>query len=110
MLFATMLLAINWTTIIPSIETVAVSGVRFRALDYGRVRLWGSIGVIVASLGAGLIIGRVVSGGGGAAAGRGDRADDPRRAPSAARDSGVRETPALRAQLKLKDALNLRTL
>ena len=54
MLLATILLAINWTTIMPLIETVAVSGIRFRALDYGRVRLWGSISFIVASLGAGL--------------------------------------------------------
>ena len=59
MLLATMLLAINWTTIMPLIETVAVSGIRFRALDYGRVRLWGSISFIVASLGAGFVIGRV---------------------------------------------------
>jgi PPP family 3-phenylpropionic acid transporter len=59
MLLATMLLAINWTTIMPLIETVAVSGIRFRALDYGRVRLWGSISFIVASLGAGFVIGWV---------------------------------------------------
>ena len=58
-LLATVLLAINWTTIMPLIETVAVSGIRFRALDYGRVRLWGSISFIVASLGAGLVIGRI---------------------------------------------------
>ena len=61
-LLATMLLAINWTTIMPLIETVAVSGIRFRALDYGRVRLWGSISFIVASLGAGFVIGRVGAG------------------------------------------------
>ena len=59
MLLATVLLAINWTTIMPLIETIAVSGIRSRALDYGRVRLWGSISFIVASLGAGLIIGRL---------------------------------------------------
>ena len=59
MLLATVLLAINWTTIMPLIETVAVSGIRFRALDYGRVRLWGSISFIVASLGAGFVIGCV---------------------------------------------------
>ena len=57
MLLATVLLAINWTTIMPLIETVAVSGIRSRALDYGRVRLWGSISFIVASLVAGFVIG-----------------------------------------------------
>jgi len=59
MLLASILLAINWTTIMPLIETVAVTGIRTGALDYGRVRLWGSLSFIVASLGAGVIIGRV---------------------------------------------------
>jgi MFS transporter, PPP family, 3-phenylpropionic acid transporter len=59
MLFATVLLAINWTTIMPLVETVAVAGIRDRALDYGRVRLWGSLSFIAASLGAGVIIGQV---------------------------------------------------
>jgi PPP family 3-phenylpropionic acid transporter len=58
MLLATALLAVNWTTIMPLIETVAVSGIRTGALDYGKVRLWGSLSFIVASLGSGLIIGR----------------------------------------------------
>jgi PPP family 3-phenylpropionic acid transporter len=57
MLLASVLLAINWTTIMPLIETVAVSGIRSRALDYGKVRLWGSLSFIVATFGAGLIIG-----------------------------------------------------
>jgi len=59
MLLATVLLAITWTTIMPLIETVAVSGIRTGALDYGRVRLWGSLSFIVASLGTGVIIGKV---------------------------------------------------
>jgi PPP family 3-phenylpropionic acid transporter len=58
MLLATVLLAINWTTIMPLVETVAVTGIRTGALDYGRVRLWGSLSFIVASLGTGVIIGR----------------------------------------------------
>ncbi len=58
MLLATLLLAFNWTTIMPLIEAVAVSGVRSAGLDYGRVRLWGSGSFILASLGFGLIIGR----------------------------------------------------
>ena len=84
MLLATVLLAINWTTIMPLIETVAVSGIRFRALDYGRVRLWGSISFIVASLGAGLIIGRIGPGVVMPLLVGCDHADDLRRAPLAA--------------------------
>jgi len=59
MLLASVVLAVNWTTIMPLIETVAVTGIRTGALDYGRVRLWGSLSFIVASLGSGLIIGRI---------------------------------------------------
>jgi MFS transporter, PPP family, 3-phenylpropionic acid transporter len=59
MLLATVVLAVNWTTIMPLIETVAVTGIRTGALDYGRVRLWGSLSFIVASLGSGLIIGKI---------------------------------------------------
>ncbi|MGH6833536.1 MAG: MFS transporter [Methyloceanibacter sp.] len=59
MLLASVVLAINWTTIMPLIETVAVTGIRTGALDYGRVRLWGSLSFIVASLGSGLVIGKI---------------------------------------------------
>jgi MFS family permease len=58
MLLATLLLAFNWTTIMPLIEAVAVSGVRSAGLDYGRVRLWGSGSFILASFACGLIIGQ----------------------------------------------------
>jgi PPP family 3-phenylpropionic acid transporter len=61
MLLATVLLAINWTTIMPLIETVAVAG-RSGAVDYGKVRLWGSLSFIVASLGSGLLIGTLGAG------------------------------------------------
>lgn len=56
MLLAIALLAINWTTIMPLVETIAISGIRKSALDYGRVRLWGSLTFIGASLGAGVVI------------------------------------------------------
>jgi MFS transporter, PPP family, 3-phenylpropionic acid transporter len=59
MLLASLLLAANWTTILPLVETVAVTGIRRGALDYGKVRLRGSVSFIVASLGSGLIIGRL---------------------------------------------------
>jgi PPP family 3-phenylpropionic acid transporter len=61
MLLASLLLATNWTTILPLVETVAVTNIRRGALDYGKVRLWGSVSFIVASLGSGLIIGRLGS-------------------------------------------------
>jgi MFS transporter, PPP family, 3-phenylpropionic acid transporter len=57
MFAATIVLAVNWTTIMPLIETVAVSGIRNASLDYGKVRLWGSLSFIVASFGACLVIG-----------------------------------------------------
>jgi len=56
MLLAIVLLAVNWTSIMPLIETVAASGIRSFGLDYGKVRLWGSITFIVASLGSGTVI------------------------------------------------------
>ena len=59
MLLAAILLAINWTTIMPLVETIAAGGIRSGALDYGRVRLWGSLSFIAASLGSGIIIGRI---------------------------------------------------
>jgi MFS transporter, PPP family, 3-phenylpropionic acid transporter len=56
MLLAAILLAINWTTIMPLIETVAIGGIRKSGLDYGRVRLWGSLSFIGASLASGVVI------------------------------------------------------
>lgn len=43
-------------TIMPLIETVAVRGVRVEGLDYGRMRLWGSVTFIVANFGGGIAI------------------------------------------------------
>jgi PPP family 3-phenylpropionic acid transporter len=48
------LLAIG--TMLPLIETVAVAGVRTAGLDYGRMRLWGSITFIVANFAGGVLI------------------------------------------------------
>lgn len=44
------------TTMLPLTETVAVGAVRSAGLDYGRMRLWGSITFIVANFAGGLII------------------------------------------------------
>lgn len=45
------------TTIMPLVETVAVQGVRDTGLDYGRMRLWGSLAFVAASFGGGWVIG-----------------------------------------------------
>jgi PPP family 3-phenylpropionic acid transporter len=43
-------------TMLPLIETVAVGGVRTAGLDYGRMRLWGSITFILANFAGGVLI------------------------------------------------------
>lgn len=52
---ATLVLAISLYTITPLIETIAVSGVRL-GLDYGRMRLWGSLTFIAASFAGGAAV------------------------------------------------------
>lgn len=56
MLFAMVLIAVASTTLMPLTETVAISAIRRTRLDYGRVRLWGSLSFIGASLGVGIVI------------------------------------------------------
>lgn len=64
-------LAIAYSTIIPLTETIAVAGVRVHALDYGRMRLWGSItfvlagfvgGWLIDSVGGGVVVGCIIAG------------------------------------------------
>ena len=71
-LAAMLIFAVAWTTIMPLTETVAMGGVRVAGLDYGRMRLWGSLSFIAASfcggwaverLGAGSVIWLIVVGG-----------------------------------------------
>ncbi len=50
------LFAVTWTTIMPLAETVAMSGVRSAGLDYGRMRLWGSLSFIAASMLGGWVV------------------------------------------------------
>jgi PPP family 3-phenylpropionic acid transporter len=54
----TLLLAVATATIIPLTETVAMGGVRAAGLDYGRMRLWGSLSFIAASFYGGLVLDR----------------------------------------------------
>lgn len=53
---AALVLALATTTIMPLTETIAVAGVRVGGLDYGRMRLWGSLTFIVASFGGGMLV------------------------------------------------------
>ena len=71
-LACTLMFAVAWTTIMPLTETVAMTGVRAAGLDYGRMRLWGSLSFIAASfcggwlverMGAGAIVWLIVAGG-----------------------------------------------
>ena len=48
--------AIALSTAVPLTETIAVAGVRAHGLDYGRMRLWGSITFVVAGFAAGWLI------------------------------------------------------
>jgi PPP family 3-phenylpropionic acid transporter len=43
-------------TMLPLVETIAVGGVRTQGLDYGRMRLWGSVTFIIANFAGGLAI------------------------------------------------------
>lgn len=53
----TLLAAIATTGLMPLAETMAMNGVRHGGLDYGRMRLWGSLSFIVAGFVAGAAIG-----------------------------------------------------
>jgi PPP family 3-phenylpropionic acid transporter len=48
--------AIALSTIMPLTETIAVAGVRAKGLDYGRMRLWGSITFVTAGFVGGWVI------------------------------------------------------
>ncbi|KAB2911933.1 MAG: MFS transporter [Hyphomicrobiaceae bacterium] len=55
----TVLFSLAMTTIMPLTETVAMSGVKAAGLDYGRMRLWGSLSFIAASIGGGWVVERL---------------------------------------------------
>jgi PPP family 3-phenylpropionic acid transporter len=55
-LACTLFFALAWTTIMPLTETVAMSGVRAAGLDYGRMRLWGSLSFIAATFAGGWVV------------------------------------------------------
>ena len=56
-LICSLAFALAWTTIMPLTETVALSGVKAAGLDYGRMRLWGSLSFIAATVCGGWVVG-----------------------------------------------------
>ncbi len=57
-LAASIVFAVFWTSIMPLAEAKTMAGVRRDGLDYGRMRLWGSLTFILASTGGGFAIQR----------------------------------------------------
>jgi len=57
-LFGVLVLSLFWNPVMPLTEAVAISGARARGLDYGRMRLWGSISFIVANIAGGWLVDR----------------------------------------------------
>ncbi len=58
-LLLSLMFAVAVSTIMPLTETVAMRGVRGAGLDYGRMRLWGSLSFIAASFCGGFAIARL---------------------------------------------------
>lgn len=61
-LMASVIFALATATLMPLNETLAVSGVRASGLDYGRMRLWGSMSFIAASFVGGVLVERMGAG------------------------------------------------
>lgn len=61
-LLTVVLMALATTGIMPIAETLAMSGVRLGGLDYGRMRLWGSLSFIAAGFIAGFAVERLDTG------------------------------------------------
>jgi PPP family 3-phenylpropionic acid transporter len=57
LLLVCLVLGVAASGLMPLVETVAMDGVRRAGLDYGRMRLWGSLAFIVANILGGLAIG-----------------------------------------------------
>ena len=57
-LIVTLAFQLAWTAVMPLTETVAMGGVKARGLDYGRMRLWGSLSFIAVSFAGGFAVDR----------------------------------------------------
>jgi PPP family 3-phenylpropionic acid transporter len=56
LLLAQLLVAASGAGLIPLLDALAINGVKTRGLDYGRMRLWGSITFIAGSVVAGVLV------------------------------------------------------
>ncbi len=59
MLAAMAILSFFWSAALPLVETLTFNHLRQAAGHYGRIRIWGSIGFIVAVLGTGALLDRI---------------------------------------------------
>jgi PPP family 3-phenylpropionic acid transporter len=59
MLLAMALLAFFWSAALPLVETLTFDHLREQPARYSRIRLWGSIGFIVAVMGTGALLDRL---------------------------------------------------
>ncbi|MEO3385732.1 MFS transporter [Mesorhizobium sp. CAU 1741] len=56
-LVVSLVLAVFWTPQVPLVDSLAMSGVRRYAMDYSRVRIWGSASFLMTSLVGGMVLG-----------------------------------------------------
>ncbi len=54
-----LVIAVFWNSTLPIADTIAVAGSQDFGIDYGRMRLWGSLAFIGGSLGAGVVLTRM---------------------------------------------------
>jgi len=59
LLLAQIVFASFWSPVLPFVETTTLEQASIERLDYGRTRMWGSIGFIVASFGLGPLLDRL---------------------------------------------------
>lgn len=62
LLTVSVIFGIFWTSVMPLTESIVMTEVKLQGLDYGRIRLWGSLTFIVTSFGGGFVIDRWGSG------------------------------------------------
>jgi PPP family 3-phenylpropionic acid transporter len=110
-LLFTLVFAVAAATVMPLTETVALGGVRSAGLDYGRMRLWGSLSFIAASFCGGLAIDRLgaraavwlLAGGAALTVAAAHALPRPAAGPGAAPSPAA----AARPRIRLADALGL---
>lgn len=57
-LILAMVLSVPWGACLPTVDAIVTTLVREHGIDFGRVRLWGSVSFIASSVGSGLVVAR----------------------------------------------------